>query len=213
MIDARLLPLQRALLQRPALLLSRLGIHADAITLCGFLVGLLAFAALVAGQWMTALALILANRILDGLDGAVARIKGATDRGAFLDIALDVVFYALVPLGFAIHDPTANALPGAILIASFIGTGSSFLAFSVVATKQGRRPEAFPAKGIFYVGGLAEGFETIAVFIALCLLPDYFAEIAYAFAAICAVTTVLRWYQGWVVFSGQVDSQPPRERP
>lgn len=207
MIDARLQPLQRTLLRPAAMVLSRLGIHADALTLFGFLVGLIAFAALAAGQWMAALMLILANRILDGLDGAVARINGPTDRGAFLDIALDIVFYALVPLGFAVHDPSANALPAAILIVSFVGTGSSFLAFSIIATKQGRQADAFPAKRIFYIGGLAEGFETIVVFVAFCLVPTYFAEIAYGFAALCAVTTVVRWYQGWVVFAERRDQE------
>ena len=201
MIDARILPLQRAALQPPALFLARIGVPADAITVVGFLVGIAAFAALAAGSWALALLLILANRLLDGLDGAVARIHGPTDRGAFLDITLDFVFYALVPLGFAVQDPASNALPAAILIVSFVGTGSSFLAFSVIAARQGRQAPAFPTKGIYYASGLAEGFETIAVFVGMSLFPHSFPGIALAFAAICGITTIMRWYQGWMVFS------------
>jgi len=89
-----------------------------------------------------------------------------------------------------------------VLIVSFVGTGSSFLAFSAVAAKLGREAPEFPTKGIYYAGGLAEGFETIAVFIAMCLLPWHFPLIAYGFAALCGVTTVIRWRQGWVAFSG-----------
>lgn len=201
MIDARIQPLQRAVLQPIAEILARHGIRADAISLVGFAAGLAAFFSLCAGQFVLALVLILANRLFDGLDGAVARIVGPTDRGAFLDIALDMVFYALVPLGFAIRAPIENALPAAVLIAAFVGTGSSFLAFSIIAAKLGRKASAYPNKGIYYAAGLAEGFETIVVFLAMALAPSHFAVLAYGFAAVCAVTTVIRWRQGWTLFS------------
>lgn len=201
MIDAKLLPLQKAVLQPVAAFLTHRGVRADQISLVGFFAGLLAFVALCFGSFLAALLLILVNRALDGLDGAVARIQGPTDRGAYLDIAFDMVFYALIPLGFAIADPAENALPAAVLIVSFVGTGSSFLAFSAVAAKLGRKAPEFPTKGIYYAGGLAEGFETIAVFVAMCLLPGSFPAIAYGFAALCALTTIIRWRQGWVAFS------------
>lgn len=202
MIDARILPLQRAALQPIAEFLAHRGVRADVISLTGFVAGLSAFIALCFGQWPLALSLILVNRLFDGLDGAVARLQGPTTRGAFLDIALDMVFYALIPLGFAVQAPDTHALPAAVLIVSFVGTGSSFLAFSAVAAKLGRKAADFPSKGIYYAGGLAEGFETIAVFVAMCLFPAKFTSIAYGFAALCAVTTVIRWRQGWVAFSG-----------
>lgn len=200
MIDPLILPVQHAALRPPARMLAERGISADAISLTGFVIGAMAVPALASGWWLAALALIAANRICDGLDGAVARLNGPTDRGAFLDIALDFVFYALVPLGFALHDPAVNALPAAVLIAAFVGTGSSFLAFASVAARRGRTAAAFPAKGIYYLGGLTEGFETIAVFVAMCLFPSAFAPLAYVFAAACAITTILRWVQGWRTF-------------
>ena len=137
----------------------------------------------------------------DSLDGELARLHGPSDRGAFLDIALDFLFYALVPLGFVLADPAQNAVAGAVLIASFIGTGSSFLAFAVIAERRGLTSAAFPKKGIFYLGGLTEGFETIAVFLLMCLFPSAFPVLALIFAAACFVTTALRWWQGWKVFS------------
>ena len=200
MIDAALLPPLRAVLDAPARALVARGIGADQVTLAGFGIGLLALPALWLGWYGLALVLILMNRIADGLDGIMARHLGATDRGAFLDIALDFFFYATVPLGFALASPE-NALAAAVLICAFVGTGSSFLAFAVIATKRGLRAEAFPTKGIFYLGGLTEGAETIAVFAVMCLAPDWFVPLAYGFAAACLVTTVLRWLQGWRVFS------------
>lgn len=201
MIDAALLPLQRRLLLPPARRLVALGVTADQITLVGFLVGLLSLPALAFGLYGLGLVLIALNRVMDGLDGAVARLTAPTDRGAFLDIALDFVFYALVPLGFALADPERNALPAAVLIAAFVGTGSSFLAFASVAAKRNLEAETYPSKGIYYLGGLTEGFETIALFVAVCLVPAWFAGLAYVFAAACAITTVTRWRQGWVALS------------
>ena len=203
MIDALLLPMQRRLLHPPARTLVALRVRPDQITISGFALGLCAVVALAAGAFGAALGFIALNRLADGLDGAVARITGPTDRGAFLDIALDFVFYALVPLGFALADPAANALPAAVLIAAFVGTGSSFLAFASVAAKRGLRVDAYPTKGIYYLGGLTEGAETIAFFIAACLWPGAFAPLAYVFSAACAVTTLTRWHMGWRAFSDE----------
>jgi phosphatidylglycerophosphate synthase len=205
MIDASLLPIQSALLAPIADWLHRRRISADVLTLTGFGLGALGAMAIAFGQWPVALVLIMANRIGDGLDGAVARLNGPTERGAFLDIALDFVFYALVPLGFALHDPADNALPAAILLAAFIGTGSSFLAFSVIAAKTGIKAPDYPGKGIYYLGGLTEGFETIAMFLAMCLWPSAFPMLAILFAAACALTTALRWSAGWSTFGNSAD--------
>ncbi|MBC6436948.1 MAG: CDP-alcohol phosphatidyltransferase family protein [Rhodobacteraceae bacterium] len=200
MFDAALLPLQRRALHPSARWLTGRGVRADQITLAGFAIGLLAVPALAAEWFTLALVLILANRVADGLDGTVARMTRPTDRGAFLDIALDFVFYAFVPLGFALADPGANALPAAVLIASFVMTGTSFLAFSVIAAKRGMTAEDYPVKGIYYLGGLTEGFETIVIFVAFCLFPLAFPVLAYGFAVACVITGVMRYISGWTLF-------------
>jgi phosphatidylglycerophosphate synthase len=203
MLDAAILPLQRRLMQPPAGWLAARGVRADQITLAGLAVGLLATAAAAWGVWGLALLGLALNRIADGLDGAVARLTRPTDRGAFLDIALDFVFYAVFPLGFVLADPAANALPGAVLIASFVLSGTSFLAFAVIAERRGLRAQDYPTKGIFYLGGLTEGAETIAVFAAFCLFPQAFPVLALVFAAACAVTGVTRYAAGWTAFHGK----------
>jgi phosphatidylglycerophosphate synthase len=185
----------------PARWLVAIGVTADQITLVGFAFGVLCLPALAFGLYGLALVLIALNRIMDGLDGAVARQSMPTDRGAFLDIALDFVFYALVPLGFGLSDPTVNALPAAVLIAAFVGTGSSFLAFAAVAAKRGMTAKAYPTKGIYYLGGLTEGAETIGLFVAMCLWPSLFPVLAYGFAIACTLTTITRWHQGWVALA------------
>ncbi|MEJ6596562.1 MAG: CDP-alcohol phosphatidyltransferase family protein [Oceanospirillaceae bacterium] len=197
MIDAKLLPLQRRLLRPIALGLVTFGVRADQVTITGFLLGIVALPLLASQQYTWALVFILLNRVLDGIDGEVARLTIATDRGAFLDIALDFVFYATIPLGFALANVTENALAAAVLLAAFVGTGSSFLAFSLMAQKRKLHAQKFPSKGLYYLGGLTEGAETIAVFVAFCLWPDLFTPLAYGFAFACGLTTLSRWLQGW----------------
>lgn len=200
MIDRHLSAPIGLVLGPPARRLAAAGVSADAITVAGFLIGIGGAGLLAGGAYLGGLVAILLSRVCDGLDGAVARIAGATDRGAFLDIALDFVFYASIPLGFALADPGRNGLPAAVLLASFMGTASSFLAFSAIAARREMLSAAFPRKGVYYLGGLTEGFETIAVFAAMCLWPAGFPVLAYGFAAACAVTTWMRWWWGWRSF-------------
>lgn len=177
------------------------GITADQLTLGSFVIGLAALPLLSLGHHGWALGAILLNRLLDGLDGALARLTAASDRGAFLDITLDFFIYAAVPLGFAIFDPVANALPASCLLVSFIGTGTTFLAFSLVAERRGLKAPHFRNKGIVYLAGLAEGFETIVFFVLICLWPHYFASMAYIFSALCLLTAITRLIAGWRFFS------------
>jgi len=171
--------------------LARGGLRANAITIVGFLFGAAAWAALAIAAYPLALSLVAANRIADGLDGAVARRVGPTDLGGYLDILLDFLFYAGVPFFFAVGRPEF-ALPAAFLIFSFVGTGSSFLAFAVIAAKRGIATQAGGRKSIYYLGGLTEGTETIALFALICLVPDWFGILAWVFGGLCWLTTIGR---------------------
>jgi phosphatidylglycerophosphate synthase len=200
MFDAAILPLQRRLMQPPAEALVRRGVRADHITITGLLIGLAAAVAAAFGLLALALLGLALNRLADGLDGAVARLTEPTDRGAYLDIALDFVFYAAFPLGFALANPEANALPAAVLLASFVLSGTSFLAFSIIADRRGLTAQDYPSKGIYYLGGLTEGAETIAFFAAFCLFPTAFPMLALIFAFGAAITGATRYAVAWQLF-------------
>ena len=177
-----------------------LGVSANQLTLTGFLIGLIAAFLIANDAYLTGAMAILASRLLDALDGAVARQTQPTDVGGFLDIALDFVFYASIPLAFALSDPARNALPAAVLLAAFIGTGSSFLAFAALAAKRGMTNLDYPNKSLYFLGGLTEATETLACFLAMCLWPEFFIELAYGFATLCAITTATRIWWGWKAF-------------
>ncbi len=191
MFDAKLRPLIDPPLNAIGGALARAGIGANQVTFSGLLVGLMGAVAIAIGAYWIGLALVLANRIIDGLDGAVARVNGPTDLGGYFDIVADFAFYVSIPVAFGIADP-ANAFPALVLVASFVLTGTSFLAFATIAAKRGEETEAHGRKSFFYSTGLAEGAETISVFIAMCIFPAWFAPIAYGYAALCSLTVIQR---------------------
>jgi len=200
MFDAKLRPLIDPPLNRLGSALARRGVTANAITFLGLALGLAGAAAISGGYFGAGLGLILANRLLDGLDGAVARANGPTALGGYFDIVADFAFYVSVPLGFGLVDP-ANTQAALVLVASFVLTGVSFLAYAVIAAERGARTDAHGRKSFFYSTGLAEGGETIAVFIAFALFPAWFVPMAYAYAALCVLTVFQRSALAIVQFS------------
>ena len=206
MIDRYALAILKPAADAAAQRLVTKGLGADQVSLAGLAIGLLAAVMIAAGFPGLAIAPLLLNRAFDGIDGAMARLSQATDRGAFLDIGLDFLFYAAIPLGFALADPDANALAAAVLLAAFVGTGTSFLAYAVIAEKRGLKSPDYPTKTFYYLGGLTEGAETIVCFLAMCWWPQHFAAIAYVYAALCTVTTVTRLWAGWQAFGADARS-------
>lgn len=177
------------------------GVTADGVTLAGLALGLLAAAMIWIGQPYWALIPLLASRLADGLDGAVARATKKTDFGGYLDIAVDFLFYGAIPAAFVLNDPAGNGAAGAFLLASFYFNGTSFLGYAILAEKHGHKTEAQGQKSLYYSNGILEGTETIVFFVALCLLPAYFAPMAWAFGALCFATATLRIYAAKLNFT------------
>jgi phosphatidylglycerophosphate synthase len=178
--------------ERLARLVARTGVSANAVTVAAFALGALAGVAIALQYFLIGLLLVVVSRIGDGLDGAVARIRGKTDFGGYLDIVLDFFFYGAIPVGFALADPAANAVPAAVLVFSFYVNGASFLAFAILAERRRLATVARGEKSIFFTTGLAEATETIAVFVLACLFPAWFPVLAYGFAAIVFYTALSR---------------------
>lgn len=205
MLDARLRPLIDKPLNAVARTLSGSGITPNMVTGFGFFLGLLAAAALAFKLDYVALTLILGSRLMDGLDGAVARHSeprsrhpGAksqeSDLGGYYDIVADFLFYSGIILAFAIGRPE-HALMAAFLIFCFVGTGSSFLAYAIIAAKQNRNHEKQGKKSFYYLTGITEGSETILVLCLICVFPAWFPNVAAIFGTLCLITTFGRVLQ------------------
>jgi phosphatidylglycerophosphate synthase len=191
MFDARLRQAIDPALNHIAIRIANSGIGANALTMFGVVVGLAAAVAIIQNSFTPAIILIVINRLIDGLDGAVARINCPTEFGGYLDTLADFLFYVSVPVAFGWASQT-NQLPALLLVASFTLTAVSFLAFAAIAARNGDKDGAHGPKAFIYSTGLMEGGETIAFFIAFCLLPAHFGTLALVFAGLCLFTVVQR---------------------
>lgn len=197
-------------LNRAGEILARSGISADLLTGVGLLTGLAAAASIVLAADLSALILLLVSRLLDGLDGATARASRLTDRGGFIDIVFDFIFYGAIPLAFALRDPAQNAVPSAILLFSFYVNGASFLAFAAVAARRGLESRVRGVKSIYFTAGLAEGTETILVFALMVVVPAWYPVLAIGFAGLTLMTALARITLAWKAFR---DDDPDGENP
>jgi phosphatidylglycerophosphate synthase len=193
MLDGMMRGVIDAPMNRGGRWLAARGASADAITLVGLAVGLVAAALVVLGFSGLMVALpLLASRLADGLDGAVARARGKSDFGGYLDIASDFAFYGAIPLAFVLRDPAANGAAGAFLLFSFYVNGATFLGYAILAAKRGMETESRGEKSLYFTAGLMEGTETILFFLVVVLWPGPFVPAAWLFGALCLVTAVAR---------------------
>jgi phosphatidylglycerophosphate synthase len=200
MFDAQLRPLIDRLLNPIGRGLVALGMTANQVTMIGAAFGLIAAGCVAAGLFYPALWFVIANRVIDGLDGAVARASRSSDFGGYLDIVSDFIFYSAIPMAFAVARPE-TALAAAFLIFSFIGTATSFLGFAILAEKHQVTTQIRGKKAFYYLGGLTEGTETILLFLAMLVWPDYFSLMAIVFGILCWMTTGTRIYAAYRQFN------------
>ncbi len=173
--------------------LSDAGVSPMALTAAGWVAGVGACVAVGYSQWTLGLVLWLLNRLLDGLDGPTARRRGATELGGFLDIVADFSIYAGFVVAVAVAVPSARVAALALLTAYYV-SGTAFLALSSLIEKRGI--SGGDERSLRFVGGLAEGTETVIVYVLFCLFPAHAQLIAWIFTAAVAVTAVQRVLYG-----------------
>lgn len=191
-------PFMRRLIDPPLNRIAKyVPLSANTVTALGFVAGLASAVAVAYGMMTAALLLLIANRLADGLDGAVARAgETSSNFGAYADIVADFLVWSILPLSF-IYLSSENALAAAILLSSFAMSMTVFLAFAVMAEKLAIKTEAQGKKGFFYLAGLAEGTETIVFFAACMIWPGSFPTLALAFAALVYCSVIGRFIVAW----------------
>jgi len=152
-------------------------------------VGVAACVAAALAVWVAALVLWLINRSLDGLDGTLARRRGATDLGGMLDFLADFVVYGGFVVGVAIAEPGAR-VACCVLLAAYLLNNVALLSFAALVEK--RRLQFGDERSLRFTAGLTEGTETILAYCAFCLLPAHAATIAWVFAAMVMITVLQR---------------------
>ena len=207
-MDSTVRRLIDAPLARLAATVDRPGVTPDRLTVAGLVVGLGSAAAAAAQLWWVALVLWLLSRLADGLDGPLARRRSSTaatadpaptsEAGGFLDITADFIVYGSTVVGVAIGVTEAYDAPWwpflLVLLAYYVN-GTAFLAFSSIAERTGRTID--DGRSLSFLGGLAEGTETIAVHSLWLLLPGLAWQIAVVWAAVVGISAAQRVVAGY----------------
>ncbi len=201
MLDKKLQPLTQPVLSSFASIAIKAGISADVASIIGFFFGLIAACLIGFGYFSLALVFFIINRIMDGLDGAIARADKPTYRGGFLDIVFDFIIYSAIPFAFAVYD-RGNSFAACFVIFSFVGTGTSFLAYGIMHAQLSEKKKGlFTQKSFYYLGGFIEGTETLIFIIIILCFPSLFSIVALSFGCLCWISTIFRIHAGWRDFS------------
>nr|MDP9485114.1 CDP-alcohol phosphatidyltransferase family protein [Actinomycetota bacterium] len=193
-LDEELRKGAKPLYETPARVLAGRGVTGDALTGVGLGVGVLCLGAISFGLNAAALVLWLLNRLLDGLDGEVARLRGETSEfGAFFDIVADFFVYGGFLVALAIQHPESR-LALVVLFLAYYLNGTAFLALSGILEKLKR--ERLTERGLHFRRSLTEGFETIVAGILFLVFPGHVSPIAWVFAAMVFVSVAQRMLDG-----------------
>jgi phosphatidylglycerophosphate synthase len=187
-------------------------VHPNTITIAAFALGVVAFICLLQHEMLLCATFWLLGRLLDGLDGAVARRSGAqSDLGGYLDMLLDVIAYALIPLGMALAFPSpAVFIAVAVLLAVFYVNIASWLYLSALMEKRKKGAEYAATTSLFMPSGLIEGTETIVFYTLFIAFPGMFVVLAYTMAAMTTITVAQRLV--WALRTLPVQAVPPGTR-
>lgn len=199
MLDLRLRPLKERLLEPVAARLAR-RVSANAISATALVITLGAAVLAAAGQPIAAVGAWLIGRLLDGLDGLVARHRGAaSDFGGYLDMVADTIGYAAVPIGVALGiDERSAWIAVSVLLGTFFINTISWSYLSAVLEKRGAGASTTgEMTTITMPPALVEGTETIVLFSLFIVFPQWATWLFAAMAALVAVNIVQRlaWAQ------------------
>jgi phosphatidylglycerophosphate synthase len=140
-----------------------------------------------------ALALWILNRVLDGLDGLLARMHNKqSDFGGYVDILTDFVVYAALPIGLVAGSPSGERyLALAFLLASFYVNAASWMYLAALLEKRAARsPETQTT--IVMPAGIIGGFETIIAYGIFLLFPAHITILFSVFALLVFITIIQR---------------------
>ena len=163
------------------------------ISMLGLAIGLFATYMAFKGQYLWALGLWILNRILDGLDGLIARLhEKQSDFGGYVDILTDFIIYAALPIGLVAGSPSNERyLALAFLLAAFYVNSASWMYLAAILEKHAAHSSDTQTT-IVMPAGLIGGFETLVAYGIFLLLPSHITILFYTLAALVFITTLQR---------------------
>jgi phosphatidylglycerophosphate synthase len=164
------------------------------ISISALLVGLLAAYTAFKGQYLWAFVLWYLNRMLDGLDGLIARLtNGQSDLGGYVDILIDFIVYAALPIGLVTGSASNERYISLVfmLAAFYVNTASWMYLAAILEKRAAHDPDTQTT--IVMPAGIIGGFETIIAYGIFLLFPAYITILFSSFAALVLITTLQRF--------------------
>ena len=166
------------------------------MTILGFIFGLFMCILVFFQFYLSALILLMLNRLCDGLDGTMARLTIPTPLGGYLDIVFDFTIYSGFVLAFGLSNSNYTII-SMILLFLYIGTGTTFLAKAALQSQLDKFPESSELnnglpKSFYYASGIIEGTETIVYMVLCLLLPKFYIFLSMLFGILCLITFISR---------------------
>ena len=202
MLDEPLRKMTDPLYARAAEALAWRNVRPSRMVLLGFVLSVAAVPAIATDHYILGLVLIALGRSVDGLGAAIKRQTRATDLGDFLDICLEYIYCAAIPLAFALADPT-RALAACFFVFAFTVSAATFLSYWRFATKRGIDVKVGGVKGVSHIAGLTDGTEAFIAFTIVCLRPEWFGIVAYVFGVVCFISAGFRMAAAFQEFPEQ----------
>ena len=185
--------------QKPLVVIAKIFlklIKPNHMTILGFIFGLFMCILVFFQFYLSALILLMLNRLCDGLDGTMARLTIPTPLGGYLDIVFDFTIYSGFVLAFGLSNSNYTII-SMILLFLYIGTGTTFLAKAALQTQLDKIPESSELnnelpKSFYYASGIIEGTETIVYMVLCLLLPNFYIFLSILFGILCLITFISR---------------------
>lgn len=115
-----------------------IGFNANAATIAGFLIAVVAAGFAAVGEFVIAGLISIPAALFDMIDGAIARRTGkVSDRGALLDSTFDRLSEAALLLGLLIYYSSADSLRRDAVILAFIAFVGSIMVSYIRARAEG----------------------------------------------------------------------------
>ena len=194
--DAMFSPLARLVQELPPWL----------FTVIGLGVGLATAVALWQQLYMLGFFLWFFNRVFDALDGLVARLRGAqSDFGGYLDIVVDFLVYAAIPVGLvagvretATSTGSVQAITIALifLLCTYYVNAASWMYLAAILEKR-NLSHSDRLTTITMPAGIIGGTETILFYTAFIFFPSLLVWLFSLMGLLIVVTIVQRL--GWAV--------------
>jgi phosphatidylglycerophosphate synthase len=171
-----------------------------ALTGVGVVLGLGAAVAGWASAFSLGLVLWVLNRIMDGLDGTVARLEGKeSDLGGVLDLVGDFLVYGTIPMALAIRPEAPPELPRAavaLLVAFYVNSAAWMVPAGLLEKRAGKEApvggEGNGPTALTIPEGLVSGGETVVFYALFFLFPGHQVSLFLVMAGLTGLTVLQR---------------------